>query len=228
MSELTRKVQNDFDRIALLEPVSWDHNRHYHNFLLKQLPPSCERMLEIGCGTGTFSRLLAKRAEKVVAVDLSPTMIEVAKQQSGRHTNIDFQVADILSWKFPVEQFDAILSIATVHHLPLETLLPKLKMALKPGGKLVILDLLDHEGIQDILIDLIAVPLSWLFRVCINKRVRLSSKAAEAWREHGRTDKYLTHSQAQQIYTRFLTGPMVKRQLFWRYSVVWEKLPAAV
>ena len=221
--KLTQKIQNDFDRIALLEPAKWNHNNHYHDFLLKQLPFYCESVLEIGCGTGEFSRLLAERSGRVVAIDLSPKMIEIAKDQSGHLTNINFQVADISKWKFPVEQFDAIASITTFHHLQLESLLPRLKAALKPGGKLVALDLVEHELVQDILSDVIAVPLHWIFNIVINGRIRPKREAIEAWREHGKTDQYLTLSQAQKIYTSLLMGAAVRRHLFWRYSVVWEK-----
>ncbi|MDM9384355.1 class I SAM-dependent methyltransferase [Chlorogloeopsis sp. ULAP01] len=224
MSETpTQKIQNDFDRIALLEEAQWDHNSHYHSFLLKQLPTVCESILEIGCGTGVFSRLLAERCDRVLAIDLSPKMIEVAQRQFGDYTNINFQVADILKWEFPVEQFDVIASIATVHHLPVENLLSDLQVALKPGGKLVILDLLKSESIQDTFTDLMAVPLNLIFKILKNKRIKPSPEALEAWREHGRTDTYLTLSQAQQIYTHFLPGVNVRRHLFWRYSVVWEK-----
>jgi SAM-dependent methyltransferase len=221
--KLTQKIQHDFDRIALLEPTQWNHNNHYHDFLLKQLPSSCESVLEIGCGTGEFSRLLAERSGRVVAIDLSPKMIEISKVKSGHLTNINFQVSDILKWEFPVEQFDAIASIATFHHLPLESLLPSLKEALKPGGKLVVLDLVEHEPVQDILSDVIAVPLHWIFNMLRNRRIRPTREAIEAWREHGHTDKYLTLSQAQKIYTSSLTGATVRKHLFWRYSVVWEK-----
>jgi SAM-dependent methyltransferase len=221
--KLTQKIRNDFDRIALHQQVGWNHNSHYHNFLLKQLPSRCKNILEIGCGTGEFSRLLGKRADRVVAIDLSLNMIKVARMQSRQHTNIDFQVADILKWEFPTEQFDAIASIATVHHLPVENLLPNLEAALKPGGKLVILDLLEHENLQDSLSDLIAVPLNWMFLMLRNRHIKQSPEAAEAIREHLRTDKYLTLSQARRIYTRLLRGAKVKKHLFWRYSVVWEK-----
>jgi SAM-dependent methyltransferase len=224
MSEtLTQKIQNDFDRIALLEQVKWDHNSHHHRFLLKQLPSYCENVLEIGCGTGAFSRLLAERSNRVVAIDLSPKMIEVAKQQSEHYSNIDFHTTDIMKWEFPVEQFDAIASIATVHHLPLENLLPSLKVALKSGGKLVMLDLLEHESVEEILIAAISVPLSWIFQVLKNRHIKPTPEAVDAWREHGLTDKYLTLPQTQQIYTKLLPGATVRRHLFWRYSVVWEK-----
>ncbi len=208
---LTSKIRNDFDKIALHEQEGWDHNNHYHPFLLKQLPIRCKTVLDIGCGTGEFSRLLAKRADRVIAMDLSPMMIEVAKQRSRQYINIDFQVSDVLQSQLPAEQFDAIVSIATLHHLPVEKLLPNLKSALKPGGRLIILDLLEYEGLQDSLSDVIAVPLNWLFQILKNRHIKLSPEAAEAMREHLRTDKYFTLSQAQKIYKNSLRG--VKIQL---------------
>jgi SAM-dependent methyltransferase len=218
---LTQKIRADFDRIALHEQAGWNHNSHYHRFLLKQLPLPCESVLDLGCGMGEFSRLVAERADRVVAIDLSPNMITIAKQRS-RQTNISFQVADILNWH-PVEQFEAIVSIATVHHLPLEDLLPKLKAALKPGGKLVILDLCERQSLEDKLSDVIAVPLNWLFQRLKNSHIKSSPEAIAAMKEHLRTDRYLTLAQAQQIYPQWLQGAKVRSHLFWRDSVVWQK-----
>lgn len=222
---LTQKIRNDFDRLALFEQKGWNHNNHYHNFLLKQLPSHCQNILDLGCGTGEFSRLLTKCADRVVAIDLSPKSIFIARQKSQQYTNIDFQVADILKWKFPVDKFDAIVSIATIHHLPLEELLPILKAALKPGGKLLILDLLKYENLQDSLSDAIAVPLNWIYELLKNKHIKLSPEAVEAIREHQSTDEYLTRSQILKIYTNLLPRAKVRKHLFWRYSVVWEKSP---
>ncbi|MBW4669333.1 MAG: class I SAM-dependent methyltransferase [Cyanomargarita calcarea GSE-NOS-MK-12-04C] len=223
---LTQKIRNDFDCIALHDQEGWDHNNHYHRFLLKQLPVQYKTVLDIGCGTGEFSRLLANRVERVIAIDLSPNMIEVAKQRSSQFSNIDFQVADVLQWQFPSEKFDAVVSIATFHHLPIESLLSSLKAALKPGGRLVILDLLEHENLRDQLSDFVAVPLNWLFQMLKNKHIQQSPEAAAAMREHLRTDQYLTLSQARRIYTSFLRRAKVRKHLFWRYSVIWQK-PAA-
>ena len=220
---LTQKIQNDFDRIALHDQEGWNHNNHYHRFLLKQLPAPCKTVLDIGCGTGEFSRLLAQRAERVVAIDLSPNMIKVAKQRSKQVSNIDFQVADVLQWELPVKNFDAIVSIATLHHLPVQNLLPNLKVALKPAGRLVILDLLEPENLQDKLSDFIAVPLNWLFQVLKNRHIQQSSEATAAIREHLRTDKYLTLSQARRIYLSSFRRASARKHLFWRYSVVWQK-----
>ena len=87
----------------------------------------------------------------------------------------------------------------------------------------MILDLLEHENLRDILSDFIAVPLNWLFQSTRNRNIQLSPEAAEAMREHLRTDEYLTLSQAKEIYKSLLTSVKVRKHLFWRYSVVWEK-----
>ena len=69
-------VRGDFDRLAdLSEEERWDHNAHYHAFLLKQLPERFAGALEVGCGTGAFARSLAERCEHVIALDLSPRMV---------------------------------------------------------------------------------------------------------------------------------------------------------
>jgi ubiquinone/menaquinone biosynthesis C-methylase UbiE len=54
-------IRRDFDRIALLPDSGWNHNRHHHARLLGQVPPGCAEALDVGCGTGDLSRLLAAR-----------------------------------------------------------------------------------------------------------------------------------------------------------------------
>jgi ubiquinone/menaquinone biosynthesis C-methylase UbiE len=72
-------VRKDFDGLAVLsEGGGWGHTSHYHPFLLKQLPERLDEALELGCGTGEFARLLTKRCERVLAVDLSSHMVEAA------------------------------------------------------------------------------------------------------------------------------------------------------
>ncbi len=222
IENFTQKIQDDFDRLALYDLEGWNHNNHYHHFLFQQLPQHCEIVLDIGCGTGEFARLLANRAETVIAVDLSPKSIEVAKQRSRQYPNIDFQVADISQWDFPQEEFDAIVSIATLHHLSVADLLPQLKAALKPRGVLAILDLLEWDSLRDLFSDLVAVPLNWWFWTTKNRHIKPSPEAVAAMKEHLRTDKYLTRSQVQQIYTNSLPGATIRKHLFWRYSVVWK------
>jgi ubiquinone/menaquinone biosynthesis C-methylase UbiE len=153
-------VQQDFDRIALVSEDGGAHNDHYHSFLLQHLPSNCHRALEIGCGTGAFARRMAKRSEHVLALDLSPEMIRLARERSTQFPNIEFRLADVLELTLPAGSFDAIASIATLHHLPLTEVLLKMKSALKPGGVLLILDLFEPAGLSDSISNLLAIPVS--------------------------------------------------------------------
>jgi predicted TPR repeat methyltransferase len=82
VAEPTSTIRADFDRIALISHEGWNHNTHYHGFLLRQLPAHLGEALDLGCGTGAFARLLAQRAERVLGLDLSPRMIQVARERS--------------------------------------------------------------------------------------------------------------------------------------------------
>ena len=55
---LIQKIRNDFDRIALHDQAGWDHNNHYHSFLLKQLPAHCKTILDIGVALASFHAFL--------------------------------------------------------------------------------------------------------------------------------------------------------------------------
>ncbi len=216
-------IQSDFDRIALLSGEGWDHNGHYHNLLLKRIPSRCAAAIDIGCGTGAFSRLLAARSDRVLAIDLSPQMIRIARERSTQYPNIDFQVADALTYEFPANHFDCVVSIATLHHLPLEVVLSKMKEMLRVNGVLAILDLFQANELSDILAYPIAASVSLL--LCLVKTGRLQSSRAvrEAWAIHGENDSYPTLSHLRQVCADVLPGAKISKHLLWRYSITWKK-----
>jgi SAM-dependent methyltransferase len=228
-------IQKDFDRIALVSDDGATHNDHYHNFLLRQLPANCQRVLEIGCGTGTFSRRLAARSEavsagtqpatgmQVLALDLSPEMIRLARERSAHFPNVEFQLADVLEWPFPVESFDCIASIATLHHLPLSEVLLKMKTALKLGGVLLILDLFEPAGLTDALLNLLALPVSTGLRLLHYRRLFRRREERDAWAAHEVHDLYPTMREVHALCDEILPGARIRKHLLWRYSIVWRK-----
>lgn len=216
-------IQSDFDRIALVSDDGATHNDHYHNFLLRHLPSRVSDTLEIGCGTGTFSRRLAERSDHVTAIDLSPEMIRLARERSTNFPNIDFQLADILDTPLADGSFDCIATIATLHHLPYRELLLKMKAALKPDGVLLILDLYEPSGLTDKLLDFIAYPVSVGLRVKHYGRLRRSKDSGAAWSAHEVHDLYPTMNEVRALCTELLPGASVRKRLLWRYSIVWKR-----
>jgi SAM-dependent methyltransferase len=223
-------IQKDFDRIALVSPDGSLQNNHYHDFLLRRLPSSCDEVLEIGCGKGEFSRRLAETSQRVLALDLSPEMIRIAREQSGHLSNIDFQIADVMTYDLPPARFDCIASMATLHHLPLEAIFLKMKAALKPGGVLLILDLFEParnlkrpEGLLDAFLNAVAIPLSVSLRLLHHGRLLPNREARAAWAAHEAHDIYPTMKEVRALCAAILPGAEVRKHLLWRYSIVWQK-----
>jgi SAM-dependent methyltransferase len=220
---LTDEIREDFDRIALLTEQHGDAGGVYYNYVRRHLPPHCERTLEIGCGTGEFTRLMAEGAQRVFAIDLSPEMIRLAQQQSGDYPNIEYVVEDFMSLSLPDESYDCIVSLATLHHLSLEQALLKMKEALKPGGVLIIHDLIAADGLIEMARSALAYLISAARRLWKTGRPRAPREMRKAWAEHGKGEVYLTLNEVREMCRRDLPGAKVKRHLLWRYTVVWHK-----
>jgi len=159
----------------------------------------------------------------VVALDLSPRMIEIGKARSRSHTNVTFLVGDATRWSFPVEAFDCVVSIATLHHLPIAETLQKMKRALKAGGVLAVLDLYESDGWRDVILGAVAVPASVALRLIRTGRLRKPRPERQAWAAHGRNDTYSTLARVRQTCEQVLPGARVRKHLLWRYSIVWHK-----
>lgn len=216
-------IEADFDRLALLDDEGWTANNHYHGFLLKHVPQPCDNALEIGCGTGAFARQLAKHCKRVIALDLSSEMIRVARSRSTQFDNLEYQLADVMSWDFPQSEFDFICSIATLHHLEQRQLLLKMKDALKPRGVLVVVDLVESNGLVERMLDVIGLGVSGSLRLIHNGRLKPPAEVRKAWEQHGKHDAYLTTSQVCALANEILPGATVRRRLLWRYTLVYQK-----
>jgi ubiquinone/menaquinone biosynthesis C-methylase UbiE len=216
-------IEEDFDRLALLDDEGWTANNHYHDFLLKHVPQNCENALEIGCGTGAFARHLAKHCKRVIALDLSAEMIRVARSRSNQFDHLEFHLADAMTWDFPQSKFDFICSIATLHHLQQRELLVKMKDALKPQGVLVALDLVTSNSLVERMLDVFGLGVSGGLRLIHNGRLKPPAAVRKAWEQHGKHDSYLTISEIRAVADEILPGSSVRRHLLWRYSLVYQK-----
>lgn len=103
---------------------------------------------DLGAGEGTLAQLLAQRAEKVIAVDLSPKMVEFGQNlaiQNGL-TNLEYRIGDIENPPIDDASLDlAILSQALHHAEHPQRAIDAAFRILKPGGRLIVLDLLQHN-----------------------------------------------------------------------------------
>jgi ArsR family transcriptional regulator len=113
---------------------------------LKLLPPLV--IADLGAGEGTLALLLAQRAERVIAVDNSAKMLEYAVDVARRHgvTNLDYRLGDLEELPLTDREADLALFHQSLHH----ALHPRKAAAeawriVRPGGRVVVLDLLKHN-----------------------------------------------------------------------------------
>jgi SAM-dependent methyltransferase len=103
--------------------------------------PKGRRALDIGCGAGRYSAMLADLYEEVVGADPAPRMIDIAKRDRPR-PNVSYQVRDALDMTPEKDGlFDVVFAFSCVFHMgKSEVILPHLAALVAPGGALVIFD----------------------------------------------------------------------------------------
>jgi 2-polyprenyl-3-methyl-5-hydroxy-6-metoxy-1,4-benzoquinol methylase len=90
-------------------------------------------VLEIGCGTGNFTALFAGRGANILAVDISPDLLERAAARGLPPEQVRFDCKRFEDCEVD-GPFDAVIGSSILHHLDLETALQRIYELLKPGG----------------------------------------------------------------------------------------------
>ena len=102
---------------------------------------------DLGAGEGTLSQLLAMRARKVIAVDISEKMVEVGTELAREHgfSNLEYRFGDLQAPPIEPESVDLTIFSQALHHAnsPVRAVAAAHRI-LRPGGRVVILDLLAH------------------------------------------------------------------------------------
>jgi ubiquinone/menaquinone biosynthesis C-methylase UbiE/DNA-binding transcriptional ArsR family regulator len=145
----SEQAQVYFNQVAGRFDRSYGPGRSWQAFgqlLLRALPPLT--IADLGSGEGLLSELLARRAKKVIAVDNSEKMVAFGanKARKNKLKNLEFRLGDLENPPIQPESVDLVILSQALHHAtsPKECLASSHKI-LRPGGQIMMLDLLRHN-----------------------------------------------------------------------------------
>jgi 2-polyprenyl-3-methyl-5-hydroxy-6-metoxy-1,4-benzoquinol methylase len=223
----TANISRDFDEIARLSDRYGYNVNRYHSLIASWVPRDAKRVLEIGCGLGQLASRVAGSDRHVTAIDLSHEMIARAQKKFTDAQRFRFFCGDFLEHEFGAEQFDCVVTAATLHHMPAGLAVPRMIDLIKPGGRLIIHDIRRDDGLGDRIRAGFALAQAASVRLWRTGRPRSPRRLRLAWAQHGAGEEYLTFQEAQTMASRFLPVASVFYHWLWRYTIVWDKPGAA-
>jgi ubiquinone/menaquinone biosynthesis C-methylase UbiE/DNA-binding transcriptional ArsR family regulator len=130
----------------------WDEIRdemfgsHFYLSALLGLLPSDWTVADLGCGTGTIAEALAPFVRRVIGVDVSSPMLDLASRRLERFENVDLLPGELESLPLDDDQVDVATMILVLHHLERpEAAIGEAARCLRPDGRLLIVDMLPHD-----------------------------------------------------------------------------------
>ncbi len=144
-AEYFNKLAGKFGR-AYVPGRSWEALSHG---LLRLLSPMI--IADLGAGEGTLSQLLARTSKKVIAIDNSEKMVEFGAALAKEHgfSNLEYRLGDIEDPPIDTNSVDVALFSQALHHASVpQRAMDAAHRILKPGGRVLILDLLSHTHEQ--------------------------------------------------------------------------------
>jgi 2-polyprenyl-3-methyl-5-hydroxy-6-metoxy-1,4-benzoquinol methylase len=190
----------------------WNHNLHHQQVLLDALPHRCGAVLDVGCGQGFMLKHVAVRADEVLGIDCHAPSLEEAAQRVAEHDNVHLVEGDVMTYDLG-RRFDAVLSVAVLHHLGLEAGLIRMRELVAPGGVVGVVGLARSRSPRDYARDAVGA---------VETRVR------RLRRPHTMVtapicDPEETYAEVRRVAQDVLPGVRYRRHNLFRYTLVWTR-----
>lgn len=192
----------------------WNANIHYHSVLLKAIPKAAQRVLDVGCGDGILSaQLLQAGVRHVVALDADAGVLARAR---ARHPGvpIEWRCGDIFDLQPTTHySFDAVLSVATFHHMDAVAGLTRFAELVRPGGVVGVIGLAANNW--------------WdLPYAVVGQCGRVVAGMTRGCWEHSAPMVWpppTTYREIKRIARDVLPGVQYRHHFYGRYSLVWTR-----
>jgi len=185
----------------------------YESVVFDAIPDGCRRALDVGCGNGELTRELHRRGiPEIIGLDRDDRCIQRCRShpEAGE---IRYVIGDLRTADLTLKGFELVSAVASLHHMDAREGLVRLRSLIAPGGVLVVVGLARPDLPRDLPIE-VAAQIAGLIQ---RRPTDLDGGPATPiiWPPPER------YSTMHRLAIELLPGVHWRRQLMWRYSLVW-------
>jgi SAM-dependent methyltransferase len=191
----------------------WNANLHYHPVILQAIPPGAQRVVDVGCGDGILSaQLIEAGVRHVVGLDADADVLSRARARH-RGVPVEWMHGDVFEGPLAPGSFDAVVSVAALHHMNAELGLSRFAELVRPGGVVAVIGLAANDwrdlpfALPGDTVRLLLQLMPWHWQ----------HSAPIAWPPPA------TYREMKRIAKRVLPGVRYRRHLLGRYSLLWTR-----
>lgn len=191
----------------------WNHNYAYNRWISKKIGKR-KKILDVGCGDGTLALYLRTADNDILGIDISDSSIQKANKKNP-YCNVSFIRTSFEEFQANNERFDAIVFVASIHHMDMVNAVDKAKKLLAKNGVMIIVGLGKPSSLLEWIVELI--------RIVPSKIVSLIKKNTTS--EELNFDvsyDFPTMNEVRKICGEMLCGYTLRYGLHYRYLLTWE------
>ncbi|MFB8229216.1 class I SAM-dependent methyltransferase [Cellulosimicrobium sp. NPDC055967] len=220
----------------------WNHNEHFHGWVVRRVPRGARVVLDAGCGAGVLLGRLRRRVAEVHGIDADGGMVAQALVRHAADPAVTVRRLGFDDVGSPddvrspdgsgppshpagpaagPEGYDAVTMVAVLHHLDLDEALRHARSLLAPGGRLLVVGLARVASARDLAVDVPSALLNPLVGLVKHpRRARPGDPGTDAPGMPVRDPRH-TVDEVARTARAHLPGARVRRRLFFRYTLEW-------
>lgn len=198
-----------------MESYYWTHNAAYYPWIIKQI--GCrDRVLDVGCGDGLLVKQIAVHCSHVVGLEPHMPSAEAARKRLCSTPNATVHAVPLEQYDAKPGTFDAVVFVASLHHMEQRAGIQRAVELLAPGGVLLVVGCARPEGAADWLLEgLRVIPAK------IGSLLHGEKNGGTIGVPVQQPD--LSLAQIDEIARIYLPGRSLRRGLYYRYLLSWIK-----
>lgn len=191
----------------------WNHNTAYYGWVRKRTAP-CRSVLDVGCGDGSLLMFLDDGERRLVGLDVDASCICRARERA-EGGNATFELASFEDYH-PAHSFDAVVFVASIHHMDMRAAIAKAKSLLAPGGLLLVVGVASPSTLADYMVEGLRVLPCRAISAARGMRTSEDENIPVSY-------AFPTMGEVRRVLSDELPGHSLRYGLYYRYLVEWKK-----